>query len=77
MMTDKEHSKTKDESDKFRKEWLKPENQKKLQELIEEFGEYKRVTDMKTGKTYKVPTKDIIMYGLKYSDLKYYPEYDR
>ena len=31
--------------------------------------------DIETGKTYKVPTRDIIEKGLKYRDLKNYPEW--
>jgi hypothetical protein len=43
--------------------------------LENEFGIYKKVVDIETGKTHKVPTRDIIEKGLKYRDLKNYPEW--
>lgn len=43
--------------------------------LEQEFGIYKKLVDIVTGKTYKVPTRDIIERGLKYEDLKNYPEW--
>jgi hypothetical protein len=45
--------------------------------LIGQFGEYKRVVDQTTGKSYRVSTKDIIEKGLKWRDLsKKYQEWD-
>ena len=59
--------------EEIEKDWQKPENQKKLKEMIKEFGEYKKVIDAKSGVAYKVPTKDIITKGLKQQDLDKYP----
>jgi hypothetical protein len=45
--------------------------------LIGQFGEFKRVVDQTTGKSYRVPTKEIIEKGLKWRDLsKKYPEWE-
>ncbi len=33
------------------------------------------MTDIETGKSYKVTTREIIEKGLKYRDLKNYPEW--
>ena len=43
--------------------------------LEREFGVYKKVVDLETGRTHKVPTRDIIEKGLKHRDLKNYPEW--
>ena len=43
--------------------------------LEKEYGIYKKVVDLETGKTHKVPTRDIIERGLKHTDLKNYPEW--
>jgi hypothetical protein len=51
------------------------ENDKFYQKLIEEFGEFKKVTDAVTGKSYKVPTLHICRFGLKYEELKNFPEW--
>jgi hypothetical protein len=40
-----------------------------VKSLIGQFGEYKRVVDQTTGKSYRVSTKDIIEKGLKWRDL--------
>lgn len=40
-----------------------------------EFGIYKRVVDIETGKTHRVSTRDIIEKGLRHQDLKKYPEW--
>lgn len=50
-------------------------HEKLVHRLEREFGIYKKVTDIETGKSYKVPTRDIIEKGLKYRDLKNYPEW--
>lgn len=42
-------------------------------EFIEDFGEYKDITDMTTGLTHRVPTEEIFDKGLRQQDLKYYP----
>jgi len=44
-----------------------------IERLVEEFGEYKIVVDVKTGLKHRVPTRDILEHGLKYADLKKYP----
>lgn len=41
----------------------------------EEFGKYKKVVDITTGKAYRVPTRFIIEEGLKYEQLKEFPEW--
>jgi len=43
--------------------------------LVAMFGEFKRVVDAETGKTYRVPTKDILEKGLRHEDLVKYPEW--
>jgi len=43
--------------------------------LEREFGIYKKVVDIETGKSHRVPTRDIIEKGLRYQDLKSYPEW--
>lgn len=43
------------------------------QKLIKEFGEYKIVVDLTTGKEHRIPTADIIEKGIKQEDLKNYP----
>jgi len=50
-------------------------HKKFVQEMIKQFGKYKRVEDMETGKEYKVPTEDIIEKGLKHADLVKYPKW--
>ena len=44
--------------------------------LVSQFGEFKRVMDQTTEKSYRVPTKDIIEKGLKWHALARYPEWD-
>jgi hypothetical protein len=46
-----------------------------VNQLIKQFGEFKLVVDQTSGKTYKVPTKEIIEKGLKWRDLSRYPEF--
>ncbi len=43
--------------------------------LEKRFGVYKKVVDVETGKTHKVPTRDILERGLRQQDLKHYPEF--
>ncbi len=45
-----------------------------MDRLEREFGTFKKVTDLETGKTYTVPTRDLIEKGLRQQDLKDYPE---
>ena len=61
------------EKERIQKEWEKPENQAKLEQLIEIYGEFKKVVDEKSGLAYKVPVKDIITKGLKWEELDKYP----
>jgi hypothetical protein len=44
--------------------------------IVEEFGEYKKVVRAGTGEVFKVPTIDIIEYGLKEKDLDKYPKWE-
>lgn len=50
-------------------------HRKLVDDLVARFGEFKRVVDAETGKTYKVPTRDILEKGLKHEDLVKYPEW--
>ncbi len=63
------------EREKIKREWQKPENQEKLERLIEEFGKYKKVIDKESGVSYRVPTHDIITKGIKQQDLDKYEVY--
>jgi hypothetical protein len=42
--------------------------------LIKQFGEFKLVVDQSSGKSYKVPTKDLVERSLRFSNLRSYPE---
>src|SRR5437870_4974356 len=44
-----------------------------VERLVLQFGEYKRVMDLETGVTHRVPTRDILERGLKHTDLHKYP----
>ncbi|MGI0079680.1 MAG: hypothetical protein ACRECH_08650 [Nitrososphaerales archaeon] len=46
-----------------------------VDELVKQFGEFKKVIDQTTGIAYRVPTKDIIESGLKARDLARYPRW--
>jgi hypothetical protein len=46
-----------------------------VERLEREFGTHKKVTDLETGKMYRVPTRDIIEGELVQQDLKYFPEW--
>jgi hypothetical protein len=48
-----------------------------IQELIARFGEFKKVVRMRTGVTYKVPTRDILEKGIREQDLDQYPLWER
>jgi len=50
-------------------------HEKLIDRLEREFGIYKKVVDIETGKAHRVPTRDIIEKGLRYQDLKNYPEW--
>lgn len=47
-----------------------------IQKMELQFGIYKKVVDMDTGVTFRVPIRDIIEKGLKQQDLKNYPEWE-
>jgi len=47
-----------------------------VEALIAEFGEFKQVVRLSTGKAYRVPTRDIIERGLKEQELDNYPLWD-
>lgn len=49
-------------------------HEKLVTQFEKEFGETKRVTSIKTGKTHLVPTRHIIEHGLKESELGKFPE---
>lgn len=42
-------------------------------EFIKDFGEYKNIVDMTTGKTHRVPITVIFEHGIQQQDLKKYP----
>jgi len=50
-------------------------HEKLIDRLEKEFGIYKKVVDIETGRAHRVPTRDIIEKGLKHQDLKNYPEW--
>lgn len=56
--------------------WKQPKFKKKLDEMINQFGEYKKVVDDNSRIAYKVPIKDIITKGLKHQELDKYPVWD-
>lgn len=47
-----------------------------IQKMETQFGTHKKIVDMDTGATFKVPIRDIIEKGLKQRDLKNYPEWE-
>jgi len=55
-----------------RKLWDNARGREVLAWIKSEFGEFKKVTEAATGLTYKVPTEDIVIYGLQAGDLPYY-----
>ena len=61
----------------IKQKWETPEGQKLLKKLELQFGKYKKITLTTTGKSYKVPTKDILTIGIKGKDLSNYPEWKK
>jgi hypothetical protein len=61
---------------KWIKAWLSPEGQKALDEYENALGKYKKIQSLEDGKTYKVPTRQILIYGIKGTDLSKYPEWE-
>ena len=50
-------------------------HEKFVAQMETEFGHFKKVVDVTTGKVYRVPTRDIIERGLRFQDLPNYPEW--
>ncbi len=44
-----------------------------VEKMLEEFGEYKKITDDDSGLSYKVPTKQIVEEGITQDQLKNFP----
>jgi hypothetical protein len=63
------------EKEKIKAKWDTPEGQKTLKELEKIFGKYKKIILITTGKSYRVPTRDILTIGVKGTDLEKYPEW--
>lgn len=57
------------------KKWANPSAKAFIKECEEKFGKYKQVQLASTGKVYKVPIKDILIFGIKGSELSKYPEW--
>ncbi len=51
-------------------------HKKFIEKLVKEFGEYKKIVDIETGKAYRVPTRVILEKGLRHEDLVKYPLWD-
>ena len=51
-------------------------HEKFVDKMEREYGVYKKVTDALTGRSYRVPTRDVIERGLRWGDLRNYPEWD-
>jgi len=47
-----------------------------VEKMLDEFGEYKKITDNVSGLTYKVPTKQIVEKGITQEQLKDFPLWD-
>ena len=45
--------------------------------IVAEFGEFKMVVRQATGIAYRVPTRDIIEFGLREVDLSRYPLWEK
>lgn len=45
-----------------------------IERLVQQYGETKRITNTATGKTYLVPTRDILEHGITGASLVTYPE---
>ena len=49
---------------------------KLVDDLVAQFGEFKKVVRMSTGEAFKVPTRDIILKGILEQDLDQYPRWE-
>lgn len=47
-----------------------------VEKMVDEFGEYKKITDNASGISYKVPTRQIIEEGIPQDQLKDFPFWD-
>ncbi len=52
-------------------------NEPAIRKMIETFGEYKKVVNAKTGIAYKIPTRDILIKGIKGWELDKYPLWEK
>ena len=46
-----------------------------IRRLIEKYGEFRMVVRMKTGETFKVPTRDILEKGVREQAIDRYPHW--
>jgi DNA-binding LytR/AlgR family response regulator len=61
--------------EQIKKAWDTPDGEQILQDCERAFGKYKKITLTTTGKSYKVPVRDIMTIGIKGVDLVKYPEW--
>ena len=61
--------------EEIKKAWETPKEAKFIRECELRFGKYKKIVLITTGKSYRVPTRDILTIGIKGSDLSKYPEW--
>ena len=45
--------------------------------IVERFGEFKKVVRQRTGVAYKVPSRDILEWGVREQDLDRYPLWEQ
>ena len=60
----------------IKQKWETAIGQQRLKDLEMQFGKYKKIVLTTTGKTYKVPLRDILVVGIKGVDLPKYPEWE-
>jgi len=60
----------------IKSKWDTATGQQYLKELENQFGKFKKIVLITTGKAYKVPTRDILIVGIKGTDLEKYPEWE-
>jgi hypothetical protein len=44
--------------------------------MIFKYGEFKKISRLRTGESFKVPLRDIIEHGIKEQDLDKYPKWE-
>jgi hypothetical protein len=59
--------------EQIKKKWATVAGRAYLHSCEMLFGKYKKIQLTTTGKAYKVPTRDILMFGVKGTDLPKYP----